>query len=319
MTSFVPAFVETHKTIAKETGRRFRIRRPTVQLHPRGVERSFAAELTAIIDLIKADIDEFLVPEIARLSRVSQLRPDVDRQDIEDIDAILGRIRATVTTRVDKVHLRNLEEMVSRQFNDTATFSRRQTMRQLKRMLGVEVFAQETQIEVMRNLFLSDNAARIESLAGSYVSGVSGAVSRRIAAGDRPVVIEADLLSIFKTTKNKAKLIARDQVNKLNGQLTRMRQTNLGIEQYIWRTSRDERVRASHLALEGMVQNWDDPPSVGHPGQDILCRCSAEPVIEGSPPPKENRREVIAEVKRKREALRKRLKGKKSARLIARD
>ena len=46
--------------------------------------------------------------------------------------------------------------------------------------------------------------------------------------------------------------------------------------------------------------------------------CSAEPVIEGAPPPRENRTEVIREVRRKREALRKKLKGRKSARLIAR-
>ena len=28
------------------------------------------------------------------------------------------------------------------------------------------------------------------------------------------------------------------------------------------------------------IQKWDSPPAVGHPGEDILCRCVAIPVIE---------------------------------------
>ncbi len=55
---------------------------------------------------------------------------------------------------------------------------------------------------------------------------------------------------------------------------------------YIWRTRGDEKVRPSHAALEGQVFSWDNPPAIGHPGEDHNCRCMAEPHLEGIDPSK---------------------------------
>ena len=46
---------------------------------------------------------------------------------------------------------------------------------------------------------------------------------------------------------------------------------------YIWRTSGDNKVRASHAANNGKIFAWDNPPETGHPGEDYNCRCTAEP------------------------------------------
>jgi len=50
---------------------------------------------------------------------------------------------------------------------------------------------------------------------------------------------------------------------------------------YIWRTRGDNKVRASHAANNGRVFSWDNPPPVGHPGEDYNCRCTAEPYLRG--------------------------------------
>lgn len=47
---------------------------------------------------------------------------------------------------------------------------------------------------------------------------------------------------------------------------------------YIWRTKNDGNVRPEHSILDGQMFTWDNPPSVGHPGDDYGCRCIAEPV-----------------------------------------
>ena len=73
--------------------------------------------------------------------------------------------------------------------------------------------------------------------------------------------------------------IARDQTSKAIGQFNRIRHQQIGIEEYIWRTAQDERVRETHAALDGTRQRYDSPPSVGDPGSDIMCRCVAIPVI----------------------------------------
>ena len=51
---------------------------------------------------------------------------------------------------------------------------------------------------------------------------------------------------------------------------------------YIWRTSGDTKVRASHAANNGKIFAWVNPPETGHPGEDYNCRCSAEPYVQGN-------------------------------------
>jgi SPP1 gp7 family putative phage head morphogenesis protein len=79
----------------------------------------------------------------------------------------------------------------------------------------------------------------------------------------------------------RARLIARDQISKYNGQLNQTRQTALGITKYRWVTVGDDRVRESHRSKNGKIFSWDSPPSdTGHPGDDYQCRCVAAMVAD---------------------------------------
>lgn len=42
---------------------------------------------------------------------------------------------------------------------------------------------------------------------------------------------------------------------------------------YIWRTQGDNKVRLKHEFFEGKIFHIDNPPSIGHPGEDYNCRC----------------------------------------------
>ena len=64
------------------------------------------------------------------------------------------------------------------------------------------------------------------------------------------------------------------------GNLTELRQTSIGVTDYVWSTSGDERVRPEHAARNGKVYKWSEPPAGGHPGEDIQCRCRAIPVLD---------------------------------------
>ncbi len=54
----------------------------------------------------------------------------------------------------------------------------------------------------------------------------------------------------------------------------------LQLEEYIWRSQDDARVRTAHAQYDDQVFSWSDPPEGGHPGQGWNCRCTAEPVID---------------------------------------
>lgn len=102
------------------------------------------------------------------------------------------------------------------------------------------------------------------------------------------------LQKIGGISKNRAKFIARDQTAKLTGDLNQLRQADNGIEEYIWKTARDQLVvgtpggtypkgtqgHGNHYAREGKVFKWSEPPSDGHPGRAFSCRCYAAPVLD---------------------------------------
>lgn len=54
----------------------------------------------------------------------------------------------------------------------------------------------------------------------------------------------------------------------------------LHVDRYIWRSSDDSRVRATHAGYDDHIFSWSAPPEGGHPGQEWNCRCTAEPIID---------------------------------------
>lgn len=162
------------------------------------------------------------------------------------------------------------------------------------------------------------NVNLIKGLTDDYVKQINETVLKGFNQGTTADELARQLSKVNKNfTGNRSRLIARDQVNKLNGAMTRRRQRDAGVALYIWRTAGDERVRGnpsglypkarpSHSVMNGKVCRWDNPmlyadtieeaqagkwkqrSSIGgvelHPGFAIQCRCSAEavflPVVE---------------------------------------
>ena len=150
--------------------------------------------------------------------------------------------------------------------------------------LGLDVTGDDLFLSARMAGFRKENLGLIRSLCAEHVRRV-GKVLRE-NAGARVETIARELQEATGASKARAQLIARDQVLKINGQLTRDRHEAAGITSYVWSASRDVRVRSRHKQLDGTRQRYDDPPVVdlrtgrrGNPGQDINCRCCAIPVL----------------------------------------
>lgn len=121
------------------------------------------------------------------------------------------------------------------------------------------------------------NIALINSIPQQYLDRVEQAVMASLQAGTLNTTLADELKKIKGVTDSRAKLIARDQLGKINSRLSQIRQQSLGITHYTWSTSHDERVRKRHANWDGDLIAWDKPPMDGHPGQAINCRCTAIP------------------------------------------
>lgn len=254
-------------------------------LVPTSIETRYTAMLLDFVDGMVLLVDVQLVPQIPNyVAESDAVRPKTDSMQSIRMDAWPTQLSRTVDEiqkEIDSSELKpdaqDLEEIAV----DVSNFNRNQIDLVIQQGLGVNVFTPEPWLEQEIEAFTQQNLSLIGSLEDEYLRKVEEAVNRGVQAGDRAEDIIKELKDIEGVTDSRAKLIGRDQVSKLNGNLTMLRQEALGIESYIWRTSEDERVRDTHRVKNGEEFQWDDPPAdTGHPGEDFNCRCYAEPVLD---------------------------------------
>lgn len=134
--------------------------------------------------------------------------------------------------------------------------------------------------EAKRASWSRANAKLIRSIAERHVERIAEVVEAGMQSGSRASVVARRIRETTGISARRVASIARDQVATLQGQVVAARQARLGITRYRWRTVGDSRVRTLHRDREGKIFEWDKPPSDGHPGQPINCRCTAEPVLD---------------------------------------
>jgi SPP1 gp7 family putative phage head morphogenesis protein len=110
-------------------------------------------------------------------------------------------------------------------------------------------------------------------------------VQQNATQGFRASNLEKKLQKQFNISKNKAKFLARQETSLFTANYAKQRYQIAGVDEYIWSTSQDERVRDDHKRLNGKKFSFDNPPIVdlntgktANPGEDF-CRCVAIPVI----------------------------------------
>lgn len=139
--------------------------------------------------------------------------------------------------------------------------------------------------EEMLEKWISENVDLIKTVPNQSLRKMKELVYKQYMDGSSTTNIIRELQRQYAMEKRHARLIARDQIGKLNAKITESQQREAGVKRYKWSDSRDERVRASHRRLNGHIFSWDEPPETDngrhcHPQQDYQCRCCALPVFD---------------------------------------
>ena len=274
------ALIELIRIRREKKGPKKRQKKPPKWLFPASQERSYDRALYALTHQLKVLIKERLLPEIpAMIKEVESKMPTNDRQD-----QYLSRLNSLIISLRQAIQ-RTLEETIKDVVSVGVAinqFNKEQFQRMNRTVFGIDLFVDEPWLADQLELFANQNAQLIRSLPNEELERVSQIIQRNLQEGKRYREISSDIQKSFGITRRRATLIARDQTTKLNSSLTKLRQQEIGVEEYIWQTSGDERVRATHKAHDGKKFRWDSPPkNTGHPGQDINCRCNAIAVLDG--------------------------------------
>lgn len=173
-----------------------------------------------------------------------------------------------------------------------AALDHKLTVREWKKMVNrtlglnlLEDYYSGSFYQGMLDKWVFDNVELIRTIPHESLGKMKEIVYQAYMDGKPTTSIVKEIQRQYGRDKRHARLIARDQVAKLNAAITQHQQTDAGISRYKWSDSRDERVRNSHRKLNGRIFQWDDPPETEagrrcHPGQDYQCRCCALAVFD---------------------------------------
>lgn len=245
-------------------------------LYPTGVERDYLAAIRRVqIKPLEQAIKDNILPILPNVLAAGA------RQDAPTpswFDTVRDAFETTLRqANVPEAELRRIVERVS---GGVDGFNRKEFNAVLKSVYRVDVITRSPPaLQAALGVFEAQNIALIKSIPVQSLATLQGEIIEAVRTGQTLKDTQALIRNRYGVTDRRAKLIARDQVGKLNGQLTRLRQEEIGVTEYTWRGILDARERPEHVAREGKVFAWDKPPPDGSPGQPINCRCSASPVL----------------------------------------
>lgn len=239
-------------------------------------------------DRIAAEYLRALSPQVRALQEIlAEFVRDLEKQwpkpepERTDNDQDIQRLVKRTADKLGKaIKSQSIVPIATKYGEATSEFQRAQLAKQARTAVSIDLrklSGIDRKVPQQIQRFARENADLITGLGGRLADDIAKVVEQGTLAGSRWETIAARLAERGTVTESRAALIARDQVGKLYGAVNKQRQENLGVTRYVWRTARDNRVREEHEMLEGESFSWDDPPSEGHPGEPVNCRCYADP------------------------------------------
>ena len=248
--------------------KRRRLRPPTVDAVGSTYATRLGQQLAPLLELVEAHVLPLTAPDTRQ-----------DAASFETLIKTFGNFRVALFQRM----LAGAELDAWRASKGVNT----QNKAEYNRLLGVDVFKNEPWLRPLVSDWVAENVSLVRNMGENALSDLERTILSMVRDGESIKDIREEIRERFSVSTSRAKLIARDQVNKLNGRLTEERQTRLGVTQYVWRTSEDQRVRGvqnsntrgpNHVRLNGHTFDWSNPPITNrnkgernHPGGDIQC------------------------------------------------
>lgn len=261
---------------------------------PEGIEREYETTLKRWARRLQRACNELLMPEVDRLVAMAKASraDDISESEAEsdgtwsgELNAILvtvlgaaeGRLRADLFSdmkgprRVDDIDVRDYARRVSEH-------DRRQIQRIVRRVYNENYSRAEPWLDDLIAAWERENLKLIRSIPQQYVDNLQGTVIRTINEGRSATDLKNTIRATYDQPVNRAKLISNDQIGKLHSNIVQFQQEGVGIREYEWDTIIDGRERAAHRRRNGETFKWSSPPSDGHPGTAVHCRCRARPI-----------------------------------------
>lgn len=257
---------------------------------PASAEREYVRICDTYMLILKAELKNEL-PKLKKAYEASFV-DEKQRYRSDGFTDLMLTVDQLFAGMKNRINANTLGFGLRKKLGSLANLNRKLTVKEwkkaIKATLGIDIREDyylgdfyKDQLETWAN----QNVDLIKTIPADTLDKMRNIVYDGFTDGKTTARITKDILAAYYIGKRHAEFIARDQTAKLNGQIQRAQQKDAGINQYIWSTVEDERVRQSHRELDGKKFSWDDAPvnSDGrkcHPGEDYGCRCIGRPVFD---------------------------------------
>lgn len=249
--------------------------------YPLSLERTYAKQLVAHVQRVISVVKAF-VPEMRDTILRYAVKLDADEENTAanaHIAIVVDQIRRACESS------ESMRSIVQRMFEQVGRYNDREFKACIRGVLGyIPPDFSPQDMKVLKDIWVQHNLDLITSIDDETMNRIRNRMAERIIENVDSASLTKNLISdieeIAGVSVRRAALIGSDQVGKLNGRISQYNQQHAGIDEYRWSSCRDDRVRPLHRYLDGKIFSWSDPPSEGHPGQPIRCRCVAIPIID---------------------------------------
>ena len=259
-----PALLDL-RAVARERG----IRRKSVTLPAirttRAQSDALARQMVAVVDIWAVSARDVLMPEYARTLTTDSI-PDLEAQ-IAATDA--RAVRATLdfgawfrgwASGLSEWHINKMLGAIFSQLN-----------------VNLAPFASAINDPAVIEAALARNVALVRSVSDDTRAKIADAIFRGQQAGTSTADVTREISDILGKSRDRARVIARDQTAKLGATLDQQRQEALGFTHFKWNHSDKLRPRPEHVARDGEVFAWaSDVGKNDPPGRKINCGCKAQ-------------------------------------------
>lgn len=235
----------------------------------------------------KRSIDELVrdMRQDFKTSVIANYRSELAMDGIIDwighvVDSWVGKW----TDRLDQLSNEVAQDFVGK----TKTNYDKRLMRILKRRGFTVRFTNSKRVQDQAQIAIGENTSLIKSVGSQYLDNVRAAVWSSVKDGYDLESLIKQLKHIDGVTDRRAKIIAKDQVAKVNQDFEDARCEELGITEAIWLHSHaGKQPRPSHVKANGTRYNIKQGLYLDGawtwPAFQINCRCRKKLIIELKP------------------------------------
>lgn len=268
-------------------------------IYPRAIEAKYKTKLSSYFQPLIDYVNKFLKENEESMLRGDsrQLKLDVlpggtFKRMIQSLEGWLSVYMPTIPELKE-----GQNNVIFMGLNQTAeelkSHEDNQFQKQMQNGIGVSFQTNATWWPDTKSNWIQNNYSLIVSNARNYVNQINNVAEQAVVSGWSVSQLQEQIKKATNgLSGNKCRLLARDQIGKLQGQVAEAQMEEIGLEMYVWSTSGDERVRSTHIPMDGLLCRWDDATVYSkdngktwinrpanavrlHPGQDIQCRCVA--------------------------------------------